>query len=302
MINNTYKVLVWGTGIDYDKYFNNLKYEELRENLEIVALVSNQVYCNKIDSYNVIEKTAITNYKYDYIIISSINKFDEIVLEAMSMGIERKKLLKITIFQIYNFDFNKYIKLYESNLCIISNFCWGGLTYNSLGMEFTSPFINMFESDTDYIKLLSNLKFYLKQPLVFYQDFYEPSLRRTYPIGKIGDIHLYFNHYYSFEEAKAKWEKRLERVNYDNLLITFYATNLQAAELFDNLPFDRKILFVPFKCTLSSAIELDYLQCISSNNLNDDFWFIVNSLATSKYKCYDILKLLNGEKDFMRIE
>jgi len=301
MKNDFYKIFIWGVGIDYDNYLNNIRYEQSKGNIEVVAVVSNETYFTKIDGYNVIKKTDIKNYDYDYIIIASINKYNEIVNEALSIGIVREKLLNVTIFNVYNFDFKRYIHLYTSNISIISNNCWGGITYHSLGMEFLSPFINMHECEDDYLKLLSNLEFYLQQPLVFEKEMYEPNLKRNFPVVLLGDIRLYFNHYITFEEAKTKWLQRLQRINPNNLLIVFYTTNIKSAELFDKLPFERKIVFVPFKCNISSAIELDAFQDTLSKQCNNEFWRIVNSLAHSKYKYYDVIKLLSGDLDYKRI-
>ncbi len=295
------KVLIWGTGADYDHYLNNIKYEELKGNIEVKGVISNDKYFKKIDGYSRLEKGDIKNIVYDYILVASINKFAEIVDEAFSLEIERKRLLKITIFQLSNFDFKRYIEIYSSNISIISMCCWGGLTYHSLGMEFSSPFINMFVKETDYLRLLSNLEFYLKQPLVFEKDMYEQKIKRSFPIATIGDIRLYFNHYESFDEAKSKWEQRLSRINYNNLFIMYYTMDLNNAKIFDNLPFKKKIVFVPFKSELQSAIALDELNDILVTNCNNEFYQLVNSLALSKYKFYDTLKLLCNEPDYKRL-
>ena len=296
-----YKVLIWGTGQDYDRYLNNIQYEEQKENINVVAVVTNDTYYKKIDGYQVIAKKDIINCNYDYIIVASINKYNQIVDEALSMGIERKRLLKLTIFNINNFDFKRYIKLYSSNISIISCNCWGGITYNYLGMEFLSPFINMYEEEADYLKLLANLGFYLKQPLVFEKEMYEINLKRNFPVAMLSDIRLYFNHYESFDEAKVKWYQRLNRINYNNLFIMFYTTNLESAKIFDNLPFEHKIVFLPFKSNLRSAIELDTLNDVLDNKCNSELYQLVNSLAFSKFKYYDVMKLLCKEPDYKRI-
>jgi uncharacterized protein (DUF1919 family) len=300
-MNAKYKVLIWGTGIDYDRYLNNIKYEELKKNMNVVAVVSKDTYYKKIDGYPVIRKEEIINRDYDYIIVASINKYDQILDEALTLGIERKRLLKVTIFNINNFDFKRYIKLYSSNISIISSNCWGGITYNYLGMEFLSPFINMYEEETDYLKLLANLDFYLKQPLVFDKEMYEINSKRNFPVAMLGDIRLYFNHYANFDEAKAKWYKRLSRINCNNLFIMYYTMNLENAKKFDNLPFEHKIVFLPFKSDLPSAIELDVLNDVLVNECDNEFYRLVNSLAYAKFKYYDVMKLLCNEPDNKRV-
>lgn len=43
------------------------------------------------------------------------------------------------------------------------------------------------------------------------------SEKYGYPVGKLEDIHVYFTHYETFEQAKQKWIERLKRLNMDNL-------------------------------------------------------------------------------------
>ena len=38
----TYKCVVWGTGFDYETYYNALKYQEMLGNIDVVGVTSNQ--------------------------------------------------------------------------------------------------------------------------------------------------------------------------------------------------------------------------------------------------------------------
>ena len=68
-----------------------------------------------------------------------------------------------------------------------------------------------------------------------------------YPVGLLKDIKIYFQHYKTEEEAKAKWNERAKRMDYDKLFILFTdrdgCTEQDIVE-FDNLPYKNKVIFV----------------------------------------------------------
>lgn len=68
-----------------------------------------------------------------------------------------------------------------------------------------------------------------------------------YPVGILGDIKIYFQHYNSEMEAYEKWNTRKSRINYNNLFIMF--TDRDGCTYSDLLAFDRlsyknKVVFV----------------------------------------------------------
>ena len=69
----------------------------------------------------------------------------------------------------------------------------------------------------------------------------------SYPIGVLGDdIEIHFLHYHSEQEAREKWERRVERINWDRLFISFSERDLctpQHIAQFDALEFPRKVCF-----------------------------------------------------------
>ena len=83
----------------------------------------------------------------------------------------------------------------------------------------------MYFFANDYIKFISNLKYYLSLDLRFIN--YEMSAHKETivqkgqtekPIGILGDIEIVFLHYKSAEEAMEKWNRRKQRIHWDNLL------------------------------------------------------------------------------------
>ena len=108
-------------------------------------------------------------------------------------------------------------RLKNDDFSIICSNCIGGTIYHRLGKEFKSPTINMWIHQTDFLRFVSDLKRYLHEDLVFSDSEYD------YPVAQIGgDVTLYFNHSKTKEEAAAGWNRRKERVSYDNIYIIMY--------------------------------------------------------------------------------
>lgn len=98
---------------------------------------------------------------------------------------------------------------------IISSNCVGGIMYHWLGLKFNSPFINLYFSNDDFIKLLENWDDFMSTEIVE-----DKKSDKKYPVGVgYSDIHIHFMHYKSFEEAIEKWNIRKERIDMDNAVI-----------------------------------------------------------------------------------
>ncbi|MCW3795119.1 DUF1919 domain-containing protein [Paenibacillus sp. LS1] len=294
-----YRCIIWGTGIDYDMYINSIKYQELIGDIEIVGITSNQSIYQKVDQFCFIPNHELGNIDFDILIIASRKFFKEIQKGAISLGIDNEKIVNIKIFSLPNFDINKYLEIKKSQISIFSNNCWGGLTYNQLGMENYSPFINMFENEMDYLKILSDPQKYLNYELEFERYIYSEVSKTEYPVCYLNDVRLHFNHYTSLEEAVEKWNSRKKRINWDNLFIMMHTENADVADRFVELPYRNKVCFVPFETSKESLLSIHYKN---SNELKEfPFWSIVNGLATGNYKFYDILDLLLGIRNDKRI-
>ena len=146
--------------------------------------------------------------------------------------------------------------LTNSQFSIISSNCWGGVVYHDLGHEFLSPTINLWFEPSDFLKFVESLKWYLSiEPIE------DTSVKLDYPVGKIGDIHLYFMHYNSFEEAKRKWIERATRINWDNIYVVMTEwpdSSFNLYEKFEKLPYKNKVLF-----TIKPHPEFPSTFCLS---------------------------------------
>lgn len=149
-------------------------------------------------------------------------------------------------------------KLRYEDFTIISNNCWGGTIYESYGLEKKSPTVGMFIMPEDYLKLVTNIEYYLEQQIVFIEtedSKWESELKQksnwgTYLIGKLDDIELHMLHYHDEELARKKWNKRVKRINRNYLIYKFNDQNgatIEHIKRFMELPLRNKLCFVSQK-------------------------------------------------------
>lgn len=146
-------------------------------------------------------------------------------------------------------------RLRNRSVSIVSNNCWGGFMYRYCHLPYNSPFVGCFLFAPDYIRLLRSLKGYLSAQLHFIprsESRYTEHVSGEYPIGVLapegaeGPVEIHFLHYPTPEAAAAAWQRRLQRFDYDNLLVKFCDRDLCTAELiaqFDRMEFPEKVCF-----------------------------------------------------------
>lgn len=97
---------------------------------------------------------------------------------------------------------------------------------HELGMEFRTPTVNLQILPEEFTKFCKNLSYYLTTEL---RELYELSdthiqyLNKMFggipdlPIGVLNDVLVVFQHYDSFDQARAKWDERRMRVSYNSI-------------------------------------------------------------------------------------
>jgi uncharacterized protein (DUF1919 family) len=171
----------------------------------------------------------------------------------------------------------KKIRLYRAHLrqlflsnkefSIISDNCWGGFVYQYLNLDFKSPFIGLFVFSSDYIRLIKDLRSYLNYPLEFIdpkESIYREQMEKygtfnTYPIALLGDVEIHFLHYDNETVAREKWERRVKRIDYNNLIVKFCDRDLATNEHIDEflkLDFERKICLTSSRYSPKGCITL----------------------------------------------
>ena len=194
------------------------------------------------------------------------------------------KMVKIKINKIGAKKRNKKLLLKE--FTIISNNCYGGLKYENLDLCFNSPTIGLYFYAPEYLKFISNLKHYINCELKFIDSkdskYYDDLLKKNQAnkiIGLLDDVEIVFLHYESKEEAKEKWTKRCERINWNFIIYKFNDQNLctyDDLKKFNSLKLKNKICF-----TAKKYPELNC--CIQIKKYRDKKYVKDDSFFNNKY-------------------
>ncbi len=288
-----YKIVIWGLGVGYDKYVNLIKYYESQGAFRIEAVTSKEDNIIETDGYKFVPKEQIHNIEFDYCIVT-MSDFSSAINEAANLRIVAEKLIPVRVLSIPYFDFNRYILVKKSNPSIISKNCWAGICYNYLGIKFLSPTINMFFYDAEFNRFLKNIKYYLSLPVEYECSRYDANLKRDYPVCRLGDISLNFNHYTDYDSARESWNRRLKRINWDNLFVVSATTSIAVAEEFEQLPYEKKLIFVPFQNDLKSNVYIPYYD------KKDGVTIGMQSNAVARGNNLDLLRFLHYEDMIFR--
>lgn len=191
--------------------------------------------------------------------------------------------------------------LKNPNFTILSNNCWGGHVYRYFGLPYNSPTIGLYFYSEDYLRFLSNIKEYLQMKMIFipieesrFYEFIKKKNEKKHPVGLLGDVEIHFLHYQSEIEALGKWNRRCERIIWDNIFIKHSEQNicsLDNLKQFDDLPFKNKIVFTSKDYGLKSQILFkEYAG--QGGVLNDALHF---------RKYIDLIRWINKETDYQRL-
>ncbi len=206
-------------------------------------------------------------------------------------------MFKPTLIQRINKRILKYFKpilqpirrklINNTDFSVISNNCWGGMLSNYFGLRKNSPTVGCYFLAEDYMKFINNLEYYLNTEI----RIIEASESKNYekyvalnsgdvPIGVIDDVEIVFQHYRDPVKAKQTWERRIDRINFDNIIFKFSQMNYCTEEhlkMFDEFEFNggncKKIMFVnKLRPDLKCAI---YYRGFENEEglLNDSYFF-----------------------------
>lgn len=148
-------------------------------------------------------------------------------------------------------------KLKNHSFSIVSNTCVGGVMTHNVGERFRSPTVNLIIYEDQFLTFCRHLKEYAACPLEepneeeqkqFDQYSYPVGILRGATVG-LPDLNLYLVHYKSVEEARAKWEARYQRINYNDLFIVMdrgIEAKEEILDAFHELPYEHKVIFSQF--------------------------------------------------------
>lgn len=203
-----------------------------------------------------------------------------------SWGVPAEKTVPARTLCIPGFRMDEYAELRCRGITILSDNCWGGLMYHTLGMEMQSPFINMFINTDDFVKLLADLPHYLSLPLVPKELCVRRGGAVVFPVVTLGDIRLFFNHVSTPEELKIyaeKWYRRRDRMDMKNILVQSCFVNHEDQQRFESSFIScqyPKLIFTPYPdetCIYLSAFENN------SRRYKGDFSACTRDVAKNDY-------------------
>lgn len=185
---------------------------------------------------------------------------------------------------------NKRRKLNNHTFTLLTNNCLGGVIYHDLHLKFNSPLINLWIYPKDFIKFCKNIDYYVTLKLEFVK-----MDNITYPVAKLDDIYLYFQHYENEQDALLKWNERKKRIDKNNMYIILIekdgCTYDDLLE-FDKLPFMNKIIFTHINYPMiKSAYKINGFE--KEKELGDIFNYI--ELGKKPYDEFSIIRWLNNE-------
>ena len=187
-------------------------------------------------------------------------------------------------------------KLNNTDFTIISNNCWGGKCYEHYGLIKQSPTIGMYFFADDYVRFLLNLEKYLSVDLQIISadksKYYNELERRgqlAVPIGVLNDIEIIFLHYRDPEIVLDKWKRRVQRINWKNIIYKFSYMNGCTDSLlkeYEKFVVDKKaFVFVPKRYQqYKNAIVIPDKN---GEIINDTFYW-------NKY--FDVTRFINEDK------
>ena len=129
--------------------------------------------------------------------------------------------------------------LENKNFTLISQNCIGGVFYHDMKLQFQSPTINLFFNADDFVRFVSNLDYYINNAILSVET------GERYPIGFLDDIAIHFMHYRSISEAENAWLRRIERIQWDRIVVCSTdrdGFNKQTFEEWKKIPYP-KVLF-----------------------------------------------------------
>lgn len=172
------------------------------------------------------------------------------------------------------------VALRQRHISIFASNCAGGVLYHAIGIQFLSPIINMWLSETDYLKMMVEPQSYLKgtlrlETIPYHRPANGHGHNNAYPLFRLGDIMLHMNHYTDIMQAAQKWYERSERVNWDDVVAIMFTDSPLALRRFEELPLQQKICFVPFVTDSPVAFCVD-----RAKTTHRAMWWVTNDVCS----------------------
>lgn len=116
------------------------------------------------------------------------------------MGLVRTLRQPVRSWRKYRFRQRYTSQISETDHCYISQNCVGGRLYELERRGYASPTVGAWFSSVDFLSFCEALEDNLSADMV--EDAHA-SARVGYPVGRIGEILIWFQHYPTFDDAHA---------------------------------------------------------------------------------------------------
>lgn len=300
-----YKIILWGMGNEYESILNQINFERYKNNILVVGVVVRyeDKFCEYRDGFKIITKDEIGIMDYDYVVVTSSKYYLDILNEALNIGVKRNVIINGKVMKLPLFDFGKYISLIQNRVTILSDDCFAGYVYNRLGLEFSSPLINIQWDLDEYVRFIEKPFFYLDTPLqeVEFGDIDNGK----YPVAKLGNdsdyVYLKLIHNVDFNSALTSWKRRIKRINRNNLVIKMSIPSIyddarakKYIDAFEKINY-KKILIFKSKMKIDGALNTNRFVWSQKNNYRVS-WFDFNDYFRAYYYYdIDIISFLLGD-------
>lgn len=292
-----FNTVLWGTGEIYNTHLNGIRYFELTRQIKVAGILSEDISDKQsiLDGYPVLDKNQIYWEDIDLIIVMSQRYLEEIISEIKRIAVDRIRVISFRAIEIPDINIAEYIRLVDKKISIISNNCWGGLVYRTLGIECRSPFKNLFLKDYDYLKVISDLERYMCCEPEFVRFGIDMHSKEKYPVLKILDVEIHCNHTKNVKTAVAEWNRRRKKLNLDNIFFEMYTENKNVADQFISITESKKrICFFPkIRSTDKDEKGMIYVDLQTEKK---ELWEAVNEYASLRNTKLNLVHLLLENK------
>lgn len=140
-------------------------------------------------------------------------------------------------------------------ISFISQNCTGSRFSRLAGEPYLSPTVDLWFHFSDFLLFVADLPAYLRMGLR--EDAVETA-RFGYPVGRLGELPIMFQHYPTFEAASVKWMRRRTRVRFDRLIVLANDGDVLEDELaaMDRLPYPKLIFTARSRPRIASAVQI----------------------------------------------
>ena len=146
--------------------------------------------------------------------------------------------------------------------------CFGGHFSQSLHRKYNTPTAGLFFFADDFNKIIRDINI-IKRPIKFIAESkYKEHITQIYPIGVFEgtDIEIHFLHYHNRNEALDKWNRRIQRFNFNKWIAVGFCQNLwseKTIQEFAKLEYPNRVLF-----TNGISIPPHVISCIEFKGLD----------------------------------